>query len=520
MNPQPTFPRPLPRAAAAALLCLLLHAFAPAQTTQPTPPQQAAEQNGELSLRWDARGAVRRYRLQVARDERFVDIVFDGAVTGLETKVPLAPGKYFWRVAPAPRETGRYTAPRAVEVVKSEPPKPVAPPVMRPVTSVGWQTATGRIDRPVAARLRAGQQPDLVAVNAEGTVFALDGANGSALWTARYRPGRAAAGSAPAAGQSVFTPVMTQRANVEKPAVLVAYEGGVRLLDGETGDEVWRAPLKGRAIAGNAVELNAEAAGAELVVLTDDPSNIYVLDAATGKVAGQGKLDNPPAGPPIPFNEGNDRGVALALGGSQLEVRQADGGRLRPAVRYDVPFATPPLVIAGPRGTIIIVGTEHGLLFLRGDMKPLGRISTEEDSPQGRLAAADLNSDGSPEVVMVTKRGRVVLISGGGKIVWTAQGAGGAYSAAFADLNRDGVLDVLVADDGVFARGFSGLNGALIWQADDEPKSAPAGATGDSLRSLAVMSVGDVPLVVGSDPARGVLRAVGLPQGAVKTAGK
>ena len=126
----PQLTRPFPQAAGIALLCLLLHAHAPGQSTQPTPAQQAADQGGELSLSWPARGAVKRYRIQVAHDARFTDIVFDGVVNGLETKVPLAPGKYYWRVAPAPKETGRYSAPRLVEMVAGGSPTDLTKPAV------------------------------------------------------------------------------------------------------------------------------------------------------------------------------------------------------------------------------------------------------------------------------------------------------------------------------------------------------------------------------------------------------
>lgn len=534
----PTLSRPLARATCVAIACLLLR-ITFAQVQRQTPPRAAAEQAAETTLRWSARGAVKRYRLQVARDPKFNDIIFDGAVVGLERRVTLPPGRYYWRVAPAPKETGRFTAPELVEVGRSEPtpllppqpavsPRPLpaatpaAPPLMRPPANLGWQTATGPVSGPIAARLRPGQPPDVIAVNAEGTVFALDGSNGAALWTARFNPGRrpAAAGPPDAPGPNVFMPVVLKRQG-EKPAVLVAFTEGVRLLDGETGAELWRAKLMGRPVSGCAAELNSDESVQEAVVVTDDPATMYVLDSATGAVTGQTKLDGAAVGPPIPFQEGNERGIAITLAGARLEVRRADGNRLRPSVKYDVPFVTPPLVITGSRGTIIIIGTEHGLLFLKGDMKPLGRISTEDDAPRGRIAAADIDGDGLLEIVMVTRRGRLALITGDGKIRWSTQGARGAYRAAFADLNRDGVLDVLIADEGVFARGFSGRDGRLIWQADEEPKTAAgAGGEGVFLRSIAVRPAEGAPLVVSNDPVRGVLRAVGLPAGSVTPNGK
>jgi hypothetical protein len=53
-----------------------------------------------VTVRWGARSGVTRYRLQLAQDSGFTDIVFDRVVTCQEYRISgLAPGRYFWRVA-------------------------------------------------------------------------------------------------------------------------------------------------------------------------------------------------------------------------------------------------------------------------------------------------------------------------------------------------------------------------------------------------------------------------------------
>ena len=505
-------------------------------------PAAGTPQEIETTLRWEARGSVRRYRLQVSRDASFDDIVFDGAVEGLEWTIPLAPGTYFWRVAPAPQATGKYAAPQVILVTRdptqSAPPR-VTPPqatpsaaavprILRPTANVGWETATGNVDRPVPARLRAGRSVDLVAVNSEGTIYALEGTTGTALWTARYsppRPGGAAAGSSnqtAGAPALIFTPVVVPAPRGDVSNVLVAFEGGVRLLEGETGRELWRTRLNGKPTGGCVTQLGDEAGSTGVAVATEEPNGLTVLNAASGVIASRANLDGDVIGLPIPFQSGAERGVALSLKGAQIDIRRPDGERLR-GVKFDVPFVTPPLVIATPRATLVVVGTEHGLLFLGGDLKPIGRITTEGESPRGRLAAADLDGNGTVEIVMLTSRGRIAVISAEGKIDWSAQGVRDAFTPSFADLNRDGYLDVIAADDNVFARGFSGRDGSVIWQAGDEPQGSAPAAGGDAhaLRTLAVApNDASAPLIVGSDRVRGTLRAVGLPAGSVRVASK
>ncbi|MDQ3818330.1 MAG: VCBS repeat-containing protein [Acidobacteriota bacterium] len=156
------------------------------------------------------------------------------------------------------------------------------------------------------------------------------------------------------------------------------------------------------------------------------------------------------------------------------------------------------------------------------DLKPTGRIATEGDAPSGRLAAADLDGDGTPEVILLTRRGRVAAIGTvDGKIKWHNTGATDAASATFADLDKDGVVDVIVAAGQDFARGFSGRDGSLIWRAEEEAKGGGQTPSSNQARALVAGRIGDGSrlLVVGTDTGRTGLRAVELPKDSGK-AGK
>jgi outer membrane protein assembly factor BamB len=501
----------------------------PAAATQKS-NAAAAQTPVSLKLKWAAKRRVRRYRLQVALDEKFTDIVFDRAVVGLEQEVTgLQPGKYYWRVAPATPETGLYSAPALAVATPNAPaatPTPVAPvvAVMRPPTDVGWQAVIGAVARPVAARLRAGKNFDLIALNSDGAVYALDGTDGTALWTAR--PGVKASGgeAKEKTGGNVFTPLVLPATAESRSVVAVAFAGGVRGLDGETGRELWRTALEGRPAGGTVAQMQGDAGATEFAIVTGDPDMLYVLDGGKGSVVSKTKLNGALIGAPIPFTHGDIRGIVYALDNKQLDIRRREGSLVR-SVKFDVPFTTPPLVLATPRGTLVVIGTEHGLLFFEGsELKPLGRITTEKDAPRGRLTAADLDNDGVIEIVMVTRNGRVAAISTAGKVNWAVEGATDAYMATFANLNSDGVLDVIVASGSSFALGFSGRDGALLWRADENPKAnAPAAASADDgmLRTLTgSFSSTGAPLLVGGDANRSAVRAVGLPGGAGNAAVK
>src|SRR3954470_392294 len=68
-----------------------------------------------VHLRWGPRPGVSRYRLQLARDRGFADIVFDRLVQGTEIEInDLDPGTYFWRIAPLATTLGEFSSAGAI----------------------------------------------------------------------------------------------------------------------------------------------------------------------------------------------------------------------------------------------------------------------------------------------------------------------------------------------------------------------------------------------------------------------
>jgi hypothetical protein len=476
-----------------------------------------------ILVRWQGKPGVNRYRLQLARDANFEDIVFDQAVEGRQYVVKdLPPGNYFWRVAPAAAETSAvYSAPERVSLGSEE--KVEVASVVMPADAAGWRTATGEVMVLAPASLRTGGVVDFVGVGADGRVFAVDGASGISLWTARYN-----AAAATAAQQSAndnkhvtFAPLVVGDAQ-RGASVVVATQGGVRALRGDSGREMWRANLEGRASAGVVTDVDGDGS-AEVVVITQDPEMFYVINSATGRVLSSQKLAGEVAGAPYPFASGGSHGVLVAYRKGRIEFRGA-GGAVISESKLDNELTTAPLVAMRGEMPFLVVGSDDGLWALRvPELKALGAIKADNDSARGTLAAADVDGDGSSEIVMVTKRGRVALVSTtDGNVRWHAEGATEAASAAFADVNGDGVLDVIVPGGGTtFALAFSGRDGSLVMKVEEGGKATAAQGSGGALRSLVVTpALGGGGLLVGGDPGRVGLRAVELPKGSVKTASK
>ncbi len=170
---------------AAILLGVAVHTAAQPPIAAPTP-------NGgtTVHLRWGKRPGVLRYRLQLAQNRNFTDIVFDRVVTGEEITITELPaGKFFWRIAALTTTLSNYSAAAEIVIVPTD---ATTQPKVEPAPSTviargGWQATVGEINRPVLAHLRRSDQFDVVGTNAQGVTYALDAMTGIALWSFRPR---------------------------------------------------------------------------------------------------------------------------------------------------------------------------------------------------------------------------------------------------------------------------------------------------------------------------------------------
>jgi hypothetical protein len=65
-----------------------------------------------VPIQWNKQKGVTRYRLQIAADEKFQDVFFDGRVMGSRYVASnLSPGYYYWRVAAADSQPTDFSRP-------------------------------------------------------------------------------------------------------------------------------------------------------------------------------------------------------------------------------------------------------------------------------------------------------------------------------------------------------------------------------------------------------------------------
>jgi len=350
---------------------------------------------------------------------------------------------------------------------------------------------------------------DLVAMNSDGVVFALDAASGVTLWVTRTS---ATARVGVRAASNQFSPVLVPSA-AGLDNVVVPFDGGVRAVQGATGKEMWRAPLPHSVTNGVALPLGNHTSA--LFLIDNTEPRLTVLDGSNGKVLAQSKLPARAFGLPVPLTYRGIQGVLIAFEDGRIEVRDKNATAVR-AGNAGAAVTTPPLFVNGTRG-LVLVGTRNGLTALDADdLRPLGRVVVKEDVPRGVLTAADLDGDGAPEVIMLTEGGQVVAVNAAdGKIRWQQVGPVDAETATFVDLNADGALDVVVAGGQAFAIVLSGRDGSILWKAAEHPEFANHAAS-MAPRTLISSATGAGVLIVGSDPSGTNLRAVHLSSVAVQ----
>lgn len=470
----------------------------------PTVAQQTeanASRTSPVTVRWSARPGVTRYRLQVAHDRDFADIVFDGVVRGLEYQIDdLTAGNYFWRVASLDPKIGEFSSPRLIEVSergapaaspRATAPRDVNTPANASVvaTGNGWYAAFPDVLRPMPAHLRSADSVDIVATANENRVIAIDGLTGVALWTRQLIV------------KSATGPVAVAVRNHNGLDDVLSFSGSAAfLLDGKSGREIEHGSLPG-------VAVTAVSSGDLVVVIDSSLQRAFLLNASTAKLISEVRLPVRIVGNPLFTNASS---LIMALEDGRLQVFDQTGKLTHSGNAAGV-ITTGPLVVQTPHRQLVLVGTREGLTALDAeDLRPLGRV-TLSAAPRGSLYAPDLDHDGTPEVVLFTEGGHVVVVkSDEGKVIWESD-AKRAEAASFADVNGDHVLDLLMSGREGAAFVLSGRDGAMIWK-ESSAQVVTNHAPAIMQRSSLVVSSPTGVLFIATDPGRGGLRALEFPQ--------
>src|SRR5215831_16385111 len=486
------------------IFSLVLTVYGRAKVTQ-HPNQQ--QRDTTVHLRWGERPGVSRYRLQLAADANFRDIVFDRVINGNQTEIDdLAAGNYFWRVAPLTDTLGQFFSAGRIEIKPAaNPTRPSSAPTARAnqiIASGGWRAAIGDVPRPLLAHLRSPDRLDVVGTSSEGVTLALDVASGVELWSVRGKP--LAAGQAPVL-------VVPGRSGLED---IVAFDGPAAVrIEGKSGRELWRTLLPGTA----ASAVVADGGDTPVFAVLDNSlRKLLVLNAGNGNLVSQTSLPARVVGAPVAVA---DHSAMFLIGyeTGEVELRDQSGTRIRSGSAGS-PATTGPILVKARQQDLVLIGTRDGLTALTtADLRPLGREAIKGDAPRGNLVAHDLTGDGVPEVLMSTERGHIVAVSSeDGKIIWDVPVDSDASAIAFADLNDDKISDVIITSTQTFALALSGRDGSTIWKDGEVSQQVANHVNLRAPRGVAIVPTPTGILLISSDVSRTSLRAVEFSHAAIR----
>ncbi len=470
--------------------------------------QDSSQANTSIHLRWGARPGVLRYRLQLASDSSFRDIVFDRVITGNEAAVDeLMPGRYFWRIAPLTTKLGEFSAAGVVEVsAKREPVGPASsqnkPPVVSAapiVASGGWRAAVGDISQPVLGHLHSPDKFDIVGTNGDGVTYALDATTGVALWSFRIRN----------ASQKTFTsPPLIVRSRTRLDDVVAISGAQISKIEGATGRELWSSSLP------NFVSRGAALNGPELIFIDSSLQRLVIVNEIDGRVTAQVLLPARVIGAPVSF--GDQMAFALAYDTGRIEIRDSAGAVIRSGDAGSM-ATTAPIFVRSATGNLVLVGTRDGLTALTAnELRPLGRVALKDDAPR-LLVAQDLDGDGNAEVIMTTMRGNVIAVkSADGTIAWNVPVDADGGAVASADVNGDHVLDVFVTGSQTFAVALSGRDGSTIWKDTGFASAIANHSNTGASRSIVAIPYGNGALLIASEPSQTGLRAIAFSKAEIR----
>jgi len=485
------------------IFSLVLTVCGRAQATQDSNQQQS---NTTVHLRWGERRGVSRYRVQLAADANFRDIVLDRVINGNQTEIDdLAAGNYFWRVAPLTDTLGQFSSAGRIEIKPAaNPTRSSTAPTARAnpiVTSGGWRAAVGDLPRPLLAHLFSPDRLEVVGTSSEGVTLAVDAASGVELWSVRGEP--LAAGQAPAL-------VVPGRSGLDD---IVAFDGPAAVrIEGKSGRELWRTPLP----ATVASAVLARGGDPVFAVIDNSLRKLLVLNAGNGNLVSQTSLPARVVGAPVAVA---DHSAMFLIGyeTGDVELRDQSGTRIRSGSAGS-PATTSPILVKARQQALVLIGTRDGLTAMTtADLRPLGREAIKGDAPRGNLVAQDLTGDGVPEVLMSTERGHLVAVSSeDGKIIWDVPVDSDTGAIAFADLNGDKISDVIITSTQTFAFALSGRDGSTIWKDGEASQQVANHVNPRAPRGVAIVSTSTGIMLISSDVSRTSLRAVEFPHAAIR----
>ncbi len=316
-----------------------------------------------------------------------------------------------------------------------------------------------------------GDRARVAAVGVEGRVWLLEGATGEVTWS--VAPGVGGTGAMPALGDLDGDGL---------PEVVVAGADGVFALRGQDGSVLWEAPspTPGHGDIGGPVLADLDADGVPEVIL-----GRRILRGDTGALRGEGPYGTGGVGEeggvawPAAADLDGDGTQEVVVGNAAYAVDgtaawhngEADG---RVAVADFDADGAPEIVVVVHDGEVRLQAADG---TVRWTVRTDDAGTEGDDGVAGAPVVADFDGDGLPEIGSVGRTHYVVL-DGDGSILWRAPvdeaSSGHTGSVAF-DFDGDGAHEIVHADEQA-VRVFDGRTGAIRLESREHASGTAAEA--------------------------------------------
>ncbi len=354
---------------------------------------------------------------------------------------------------------------------------------------VVWQQPAPYALRPTLVARRDKQGWDVVLAGTSGTVVALSGKDGHPLW--QFSAGDRIAG----------WPAVADVDNDGSPEIIFgANNHQVYALSARDGRPEWTTKTVG-GITASPLIVDVNGDGKLDVMIPCQHGNVYALEGATGKIIWARELRRPVEAPVIAGDFDGDKSLDLfaVTNTGDAAVLDAKYGSVKTQRSLiEAPTDAPVAVDINRDGSdeIFIPGvTVRALSVRRGSMEDLWFFGTKISTG---LALADLDADGVPEILVGDSGGRVHAVNiFTGKAAWSAQVGDSSASVRstplVGDVNGDRKPEVLAMSSKGRLVTFD-ANGKQLWEivsanGDDRTDSTPllADINGDGRLDLGMM---------------------------------
>lgn len=360
---------------------------------------------------------------------------------------------------------------------------------------VVWQQPAPYALRPTLVARSDKQGWDVVLAGTSGTVVALSGKDGHPLW--QFSAGDRIAGC----------PAVADVDSDGSPEIIFgANNRQVYALSARDGRPEWTTKTVG-SVAAAPLIVDANGDGKLDVVVPCQHGNVYALEGATGKIIWTRELRRPVEAPVIAGDFDGDKSLDLfaVTNTGDAAVLDAKYGSVKTQRSLiEAPTDAPVAVDTNRDGSdeIFIPGvTVRALSVRRGSMEDLWFFGTKISTG---LALADLDADGVPEILVGDSGGRIHAVNVfTGKAAWSAQVSappvGGDGSAPvrgtplIGDVDGNRKPEVLAMSSKGRLVTFD-ANGKQLWEiasvnGDDRTDSTPllADINGDGMLDLGMM---------------------------------